>query len=205
MNKLWLFVISVVFLAFSLSANGEEKGDSVNVMKAVIEEGDTIYLYNMQEYEFEHDRSISTRIKSRRFTRLMRDIEKTMPYARLAAEKIEEIDSIMMTLESDRERESFLDSAEDRLMDDFEEDLKSLNRRQGLILIKLIDRETGDTTYNLIREYRSRWSAWFWQGMARLFRMNLREEYDPEEEEDIEDAIRILGLDEEKSEEQSRN
>ena len=177
----------------------------MNVMKAVIEEGDTIYLYNMQEYEFEHDRSISTRIKSRRFTRLMRDIEKTMPYARLAAEKIEEIDSIMMTLESDRERESFLDSAEDRLMDDFEEDLKSLNRRQGLILIKLIDRETGDTTYNLIREYRSRWSAWFWQGMARLFRMNLREEYDPEEEEDIEDAIRILGLDEEKSEEQSRN
>lgn len=191
-----LFLTGIIILLSLEGFAGEEEPDTLHHMRAIVEDGDTLYIHDMEEVEIKHDRGLISRIRSRSFTRLMEDIEKTMPYAQLAGRKINEIDSIMMTIKNDAEREAFLDSAEDKLMDEFEEELKSLNRRQGLLLIKLIDRETGDTTYNLIREYRSRWSAWFWQGLARVFRMNLKEEYDAEDEEDIENAISILGYDE---------
>jgi hypothetical protein len=161
--------------------------DTLRFLKMEISNGDTMLIYDMEEVDIEASKGIVNRYQNRRFTRLMRDVEITMPYAQLAAQKLHEIDSTLMTLETDRERRAYLDRAEDELMSEFESDLRSLNRRQGLLLIKLIDRQTGETTYHLLREYRSRWSAFFWQGMARVFGMNLRTKYDYEKEEDIDE------------------
>ena len=64
------------------------------------------------------------------------------------------------------------------LKSDFERDLKQLTITQGRILIKLIDRETGNTSYALVKELRGSLQAFFWQGLARLFGTNLKTEFD---------------------------
>jgi hypothetical protein len=167
--------------------------DSLKVAPITITDKDTLPTFNMPEVRIIDERVVEERMHSRRFRRLLRDVQKTMPYAKEGAKILHEIDSALSTMESGRERDQYIKDAEKRLMKEFESDLKQLNRRQGLILLKLIDRETGNTSYDLIRDYRSRFSAVFWQGFARVFGMNLRTVYDPEEEQDIEMAIYILG------------
>ena len=78
---------------------------------------------------------------------------------------------------------------------EFEQPLRRLSFTQGRLLIKLIDRETGDTSYNLIREYKGGVSAFFWQGIARLFGANLKDEYDAETNDKmIEHIISLIDM-----------
>ena len=72
---------------------------------------------------------------------------------------------------------------------EYEDDIEDMTISQGRILIKLIDRETQNTSYTLIREYRGKFSAAFWQGIARIFGTNLKEEYDPYGEDALIEAI----------------
>lgn len=191
---LYILYLSVFLSGISDARTLPDKDEEVIFLKIEIIDDDTLYIYDMDEFIYDEKQGLISRLRSRSFTRLMMDIEKTMPYAQLAAQTLYEIDSTLMTLDTERARKVYLDSAEKKLMNEFESELRNLNRRQGLLLIKLIDRETGNTTYHLLREYRSRWSAFFWQGIARVFGMNLRTEYDASNEEDIEDAIKRLGF-----------
>jgi len=82
---------------------------------------------------------------------------------------------------------------EENLKKEFTEDLKNLTITQGRILIKLIDRETGKSSYTLIKELRGSFSAFMWQSLASLFNSSLKVEYDAEgEDKPIEDAIRLI-------------
>jgi hypothetical protein len=74
------------------------------------------------------------------------------------------------------------------------DDLYNLTQTQGRILIKLLYRETGKTGYELLQEYRGNFTAWYWQGMAKLFNANLKEEFDPIEDWQIEQIIKQLGF-----------
>jgi hypothetical protein len=96
-------------------------------------------------------------------------------------------------IESDNERKKFLKKAEKELMQQFEGELTNLTISEGMILIKLIDRETGDTSFQLIQELKGNFSAWMWQGLARLFGHNLKNDYDAEGDElIIEEVVRRI-------------
>jgi hypothetical protein len=81
---------------------------------------------------------------------------------------------------------------ENELMEEFSDELKSLTITQGRLLIKLIDRETGNTSYELLRELRGSFSAFFWQTVARLFGSNLKTTFDAEGEDKLIDQIVVL-------------
>ena len=83
--------------------------------------------------------------------------------------------------------------AEDELKAEFEGDLKKLSFKQGIILIKLVDRETGNTSYELVQELRGNFTAFFWQTFARLFGYNLKVKYDPlGDDKEIEDIVVMI-------------
>ncbi len=82
------------------------------------------------------------------------------------------------SLESERAKRKYMGQLEEELMDEFGEDLKHLTISQGRLLIKLVDRETGNTSYDILKEYKGSFSAVFWQALARLFGSNLKSEYD---------------------------
>ena len=98
--------------------------------------------------------------------------------AKLAKEKLAEMDAHIATLHTDQERRKYVNQMEDELFSEYEDDLKKLTFTQGRLLIKLIDRETGDTTYEWVKELKGSVPAFFWQALARIFGSNLKTEFD---------------------------
>ena len=78
-------------------------------------------------------------------------------------------------------------------MTEFEKDVRHLTVTQGIILVKLIDRETGRTSYQVIKELKGGFTAFFWQGIARIFGNNLKTEYDPADQDKVMEDI-VLGI-----------
>jgi len=135
----------------------------------------------------------TNRSKVRQYDRLQKKVIKVYPYARAAADVMEMYNSVYDVMEmynsvcaqitSESERKRLLDQAEDEMKKQFEKDLRGLTVSEGVILIKLIDRETGDNSYTLVQELKGKFSAFMWQGLARMFGHNLKSEYDAEGED----------------------
>jgi len=114
----------------------------------------------------------------RRNARLIYNIKKVYPYAIIAREQLSLVNRDLEALGSDRERRAYITEVEKKMFADYKSEIMNLTVTQGKILIKLIDRETQNTSFELIRSYRGGISAAFWQGIARLFGSNLKAEYD---------------------------
>ncbi len=94
---------------------------------------------------------------------------------------------------TDKERKALMKQAEKELRNEYTDDLKNMTFSQGKILIKLVYRETGNTSYALVKELRGKFTAFFWQTFARIFGFNLKVGYDPEGEDmQIEAIVRLI-------------
>jgi len=115
----------------------------------------------------------------RKYERLVYNLKKAYPYAIIARMRLDEVNQDLMMITDEKERRKYLRGVEDAVFGEYEDDMRNLTITQGRLLIKLIDRETQNTSYELIKQYRGFLSAAFWQGIARIFGTNLKEEYDP--------------------------
>jgi len=115
------------------------------------------------------------------------------PYAEAAGKLVAQVDSTVEANHYGRlKRDRYISDVQKQLFKDFEGSMRKMSIQQGALLIKLIARETGESPYTIIRNYKSGITAGFWQGVARLFDNNLKEEYDPEgADKDIEDLIKV--------------
>lgn len=132
--------------------------------------------------------------KLQAYYRLRYNVIKVYPYARLTAIKIHELNRSLDRLSSKREKRRYVKEYEKQLKNDFEEQLKKLSVNQGKILVKLIDRETGMSSYELIKEARGSVNAFFWQQLAWVYGNNLKVKYDPSQGEDrvIESIVQLI-------------
>lgn len=164
-----------------------------NVVAARIVDGDTIPTVNLRPVRITGERKFVSAEEKRKYYLLKRKVKKVYPYAKLAGQKLREYEKVMASM-TERQRKKYMKKVEKELKDEFEGDLKDLTVSEGRILIRLIDRETGDSSYYLVKELRSGFTAFFWQGLARLFGHNLKTKYDPSQGEDkmIEEIIQGL-------------
>jgi hypothetical protein len=160
--------------------------------RATVLDGDTVPVIDLQPVLIMAPRIFSSRSEEMRYYRLVQNVKRAYPYAQLAGVKLREYDSVLSAMESEIERRRAIKGIEEEIRDQFEEDLKSLNRTQGMILIKLIDRETSYTSYDILREFRGIVSAVFWQSLARIFGYNLRIQYDPNGEDHLIEEIVLM-------------
>jgi hypothetical protein len=161
-------------------------------VQAIIYEGDTIPYVTLEPISCYAERVFKNQRQKASWDRLKYNVKKVYPYAILAAAKLKEYDRILATL-PEAEQKSFTKLAEKQLKDEFGKELENLSMTQGRILIKLIDRETGKTTYKLVKEMRGSFSAFMWQGVALMFDNNLKNEYDAEgDDKNIEQAIKLI-------------
>lgn len=114
-----------------------------------------------------------------RYQRLVTNLKKVYPYALVVRSKLESINEELINIPDDKDRKKYIRQTEKNLFGEYEDDIRDMTITQGRLLIKLIDRETQNTSFELIRFYRGSLSAAFWQGIARIFGTNLKEEYDP--------------------------
>ena len=179
--------IVVLLIATFSSAQGRS---SLKIMRAEIINGDTVLCYDLKSVNVYEQRTFTSLKQKKSYNKLKRDVLKVYPYAKLAGEKLLEYESRMNSLKNDREKKKFLKQVEQDLQDEFGAELTNLSITQGTILLTLIDRETGDTSYELVKQLRGTISAFFWQSLARLFGHNLKDGYDADgDQEMIEDII----------------
>ncbi len=114
----------------------------------------------------------------RKYQRLVDNIKKVYPYALMVRRTLGEVNEEMKGMETERERKDYIKDIEKKVFGEYEDDMRNMTFTQAKLLIKLIDRETQNTSYDLIKDYRGKLSAAFWQGIARIFGTNLKEEYD---------------------------
>ncbi len=105
---------------------------------------------------------------------------KAYPYAKLAAERLETLNARLEKIKSKRKKKKYIKTVQKYLEGEFTDQLKKMTRTEGRILIKLIHRQTGKTTFELIKDIRSGWKAFWYNNTAKLFKLSLKSEYNPE-------------------------
>ena len=146
---------------------------------AIVVEGDTIPVMYFDEVYIWGNKSFRNSAESRQWERLVRNVKKAYPYAKLAGIKFNEYNQKIASVKSEKVRKDMMKQAEDELEAQFGNELKDLTISQGKILIKLIDRQTSNCSYDIVKDFRGRFRAFFYQSFARLFGYNLKVKYDP--------------------------
>lgn len=168
--------------------NEKYTADSM-VVVARIQNHDTIPIMQLPEVGVSTWRLPDNRRDLRKYNRLIYHVKKVYPYAKLAGIKLNEYEAQLQAAKSDKDRRRIMKKAEKELNEQFGDELKNLTFTQGKILIKLIDRETRETSYDLLRELRGGVTAFFYQGFARIWGYNLKSEYDPQGEDALIELI----------------
>ena len=179
-NIIFILLVSLFFSFKSQSLNIKE--DSI-LCYAIVIEGDTFPIVYLNQVRVESEMKFSSRRKFQEWNRLKYNVRKAYPYAIIAAAKLKEYEYTLSTIKNEDEKKRFIDKAETELKIQFEQDLKKLSISQGRILIKLIHRETGRTSYDLVKQLRGKFSAFMWQGLAKVFGSDLKSEYDSKYED----------------------
>ncbi len=187
---LFLFGVTYTSAGFISESGSMIRGSTV---AAHIVEGDTILVIELPPFDVLAPRQFESRREARHYGRAVRNVKAAYPYARLAGNMFREYSEILLEIDNERDRRRFTEAVEKQIRAQFEEDLKSLTFSQGLILIKLIDRETQHTSYEILREFRGAFSAVFWQSFGRIFGFNLKTAYDPlGDDKIIEEIVQLI-------------
>ena len=161
--------------------------DSAVIMRKMFMDGDTFYVYSFDEFI---PKEFKTKEEKKAYLKLVRNVKKVMPYAKLAAFRMQMMDDNLNQLTSKRAKTKYIKATEDAIKDEFISKLKKLTLSQGKLLIKLIHRETGNTTYEILKKYRGSASTLFYGMWAKMYSANIDTKYDPIEDFQIEYIIK---------------
>ena len=188
-GSLALFMLAVVASERAQAQTGSL--DTVRVYAMVSASGDTIP-YGVLPPVFVYTKLTAQQRKYwAEWTRLRNAVYVTYPYAMAASRIMNDINAKLVNVSSKKERRQIIHSREKELKKEFTDKLTQLSVYQGKILMKLINRQTGNNCYEIIDEYKGFMTAAFWQGVAFVFGSNLKQAYDPAgKERDIESIVR---------------
>ncbi len=185
----WVSVI-LFLLGFVVLAEGQDtnwiKRDTIgryHLLQIIERDGERLPEIELEDVVVVGRRTLGERFQAWRYERLVYNVKRVYPYSVIVRTRYWEVNRQLELLPDDKKRKEYLKQIEKDLLSEFEDDMRRMTITQGRILIKLIDRETSNSSYDLIREYRSVITATFWQGIARIFGTNLKSKYDPEGED----------------------
>lgn len=185
--------IKILTLFIILASLVQLRAEGVQVV-AHVHGGDTIpHIFLHEIYVFPPLRFKSKK-QERFYWRTVRDVKKTLPYAKLIAQEMQMTDSILATFSTKKEQRSYMHKYERKLFKKYEKSFRGMTAKQGFMLMKLVDRQCDQTSYEVIKYYKGGFVAFFWQGIARLFGNNLKVEFDAEMNEEDKIVERVITL-----------
>ncbi len=161
------------------SQDSVRTSNDIYVARAEIINGDTVWVADLDEVYIFPEKTFENLRQQRRYNRLIMNVKKAYPWAKMAGQLMQDVNDHLATLPTEKEQDEYLKTVEKDLLDNYTEEMKKLTVTQGKILIKLVYRETGETSYEIVEIYRGKFTAFFWQALARLFGSNLKLGYDP--------------------------
>ena len=189
MKKIIFLIIFFFFTTISCYSQNNKR----IAVKAQIIDGDTLIIMKLPELNVYGKYILKSRKKIKKYNKLVRNVKKVYPYAKLAGIKLTEYETMLAKASNEKKKRKLLKPAEQELKEEFGDDLQKFTFSQGKILIKLVDRETGNSSYELIQELRGKFLAFFWQTFARIFGYNLKVKYDPDgKDKEIETIVLMI-------------
>ena len=161
-----------------------------NALRYIVEDGDTIYIDNITPSKVYSRLPRQKGKEWRKYYRLVHNFSKAYPYALVARKLVQEADSTIAADKLKRvKRDQYVNKVQKELFDVFEGQMRKMTVSQGALLMKLIDREVGKSSYNIIKDYKNGVAAGFWQGIAKMFGTDLKKPYDPEGEDKLTEEL----------------
>lgn len=189
-----LFAIIVILLtAGPLYAQTVQDNvpDTMVVMRRVIMDGDTFFIYEFDKFIF---KQFQSKEEMEEYEKLVRRVKKVLPYAKLAAFRLQMMEDNLNQLKTKKAKKQYIKKTEEAIKDEFMETLQDMYVEEGLLLLKLIHRETGQTTYEILKNYRGSATLFFWSMVAAKYDADLDVTYDPIADYQIEFIIKSCKL-----------
>lgn len=158
-----------------------------------VEGADTLPVYLLNKFKLSVGSSKSKEEKEA-FLKLYRWVKKALPYAKLAAFRLQMMEDNLNLLTSERAKKKYIKECEKAIKKQFMDDLKNMYVEEGKILLKLIHRETGKTTWEIMKNYGGTFETIFWQAMAKTYKADMKVTYDPVLDYQIEEIIKSLEI-----------
>jgi hypothetical protein len=164
--------------AFGQSQGRYGPNDTI-LVPYIVYEGDTIIYRELEMVYVFGEMSEAQKEKYRKWTRLRNAVYVTYPYAKKASYVFNEINFNLAGIRDNKKRKAYIQTKEAQLRKEFADPLMKLSVYQGKVLMKIINRETRNTCYQIVEEYKGSFSAKFWQAVAWVFGSSLKQEYQP--------------------------
>lgn len=190
----WLVILFMAFV-FSLSASAQEAADSTAIPKMhrqvyIIVDNDTIPMFGLRPVHVFAPLKFKNKKERMEYTKLVRDVRKTYPYARMISSSIVETYEYMQTLPDDKARQKHLEEVQKYMMDEYKPKMKKMTKNQGKILMKLVDRQCNTSSYTIVKALLGSFRADVYNTFAGLFGNSLKVKYDPQgKDADIERIV----------------
>jgi hypothetical protein len=175
---IFLFVTDISGQTDTLKNRNDTLAGRYYILQNVIRDGVTMPEIEIEEVNVVARPATARKAEYRRNERLIYNIKRVYPYALMVRMRLNKVNEDLKTITGEKERKNYLKNVEKNVFAEYEDDMRDMTMTQGRLLIKLVDRETQNTSYDLIRDFRGKFTAAFWQGIARIFGTNLKEEYD---------------------------
>lgn len=184
-------LLILIWLAVGIQAISAANAHLDSLMLQV-RDGDTLFLAYLHDVYVYPKMKFKNKRQERFYWRTVRDVKKTLPYAKLISKEMAQADIELAKIPDKKERKKYWKKKEKELFKKYEKDFRNMTASQGQMLMKLMDRESDRTSYELIKQYRGKASANFWQFVAKLFKNDLKEEYDGSDKDRI--VERVINL-----------
>ena len=184
MKRLLSIVVALAVSTSVFAAN--EYLDSCMIR---IEQGDTLYLAFLHEVWVYPPMRFKNKKQEKFYWKTVRDVKKCLPYAKMITADMKYADEELAKLPDQKSRRKWWRSFERQLFKKYEKDFRGMYASQGRMLMLLLDRETDRTSYDLIKQYKGKAAANFWQFVAKLFKNDLKEEYDASDKDRITERV----------------
>lgn len=178
MRKRFAIVLILVLILPVAVRSQESVGVNRLLTLATVLDGDTIPLYHLKPVTVKAKFALLTEKEIKKNQKLIRNVRKVLPYAQEARRRLQEVEREASSM-TPKQRKEYFKRVEDEVLAEFYEDLEHLTFSQGKVLLKLVDRETGNTSYALIADVRGKLRASFYNSFARMFGFNMKERFDP--------------------------
>lgn len=187
-----VFIAFVALATLRLQAQTVQLQPKSGEIPAYVDaKGDTIPLVFLSPITVVSKRTFKNARDERRYNRLYYNVLKVYPLAKAAGKRLEELEAELPGIPEHKQR-AHVKAVEEELKKKYKQELLKLTISQGKILIKLIDRETSRTSFDLIKEFRGGFQAFMWQSLAGFFGTNLKDGYDEQEDRDIEIILQMI-------------
>jgi hypothetical protein len=175
----------LILLVFSINTKAQSRygPNDTLIVPYIVYGGDTMTYAQLDMISVYGEMSAEQRKARQKWTRLRNAVYITYPYAKRASYIINDVNQKLGSIKDPSARKKYLSSREKELKKEFTAPLTALSVYQGKVLMKLINRETSNSCYNLVKEYRGGFSARFWQTIAWVFGSSLKQDYDPKGED----------------------